>query len=122
MLLFKICLILGMLTSIWSWPVHAAELREALMLQGVACWTKRDHVREMLLKRSGVKAVDAQSVPGYLLVDVVAGMVTSTELSETVNRLYGAENNCRAEPMQSCISPGGHHSVEHDTSKTAVHQ
>jgi hypothetical protein len=122
MSLFKVCLILGMLTSIWLWPVHAAEMREALMLQGTACWEKHENIRQMLLKGSGVKAVDAQSVPGYLLVDVVAGMVTSTELSETVNRLYGAETNCRAEPMQSCISPGGDHSVKHDTSKTAVQQ
>lgn len=122
MSLFKVCIVLGMLTSVWSWPVQAAEMREALMLQGTTCWTKRDDIRQMLLKRSGVKAVDAQSVPGYLLVDVVAGMVTSAELSEAVNRLYGAETNCRAEPMQSCISPGGHHPIEHDTPRTAAHQ
>ena len=92
------------------------------MLQGTACWEKRENIRQTLLKRSGVKAVDAQSVPGYLLVDVVAGMVTSDELSEAVNRLYGAETHCQAEPMQSCISPGGHHAAAHDTSKTAAHQ
>jgi len=92
------------------------------MLQGAACWKKRDNIRQMLLKRSGVKAVDSQSVPGYLLVDVVAGMVTLEELSEAVNRLYGAEKSCRAEPMQSCISPGGHHAAEYDTSRTATHQ
>jgi hypothetical protein len=122
MSLFKVCIVLGMLTSIWSWPVDAAELREAFMLQGTACWKDRHSIRQTLLKLSGVKAVDAQSVPGYLLVDVVAGTVTSEELSEAVNRADGVEGNCRAEPMQSCISPGGHHSTEHETSRTPAHK
>lgn len=115
MSIFKGCLALGLLTAVWSTPVDAADLREALMLQGTACWPNRDSIRQTLLKLSGVNAVDAESVPGYLLIDVVAGMVASEELTEAVNRLYAEEGTCRAEPMQSCISPGGHHVAEHGT-------
>lgn len=122
MSLFKAAIVLGLLTAVWSTPAEAAELREALMLQGTGCSKDRDTIRQALLKRSGISAVDGQSVPGYLLIDVVAGMVTPQELTEAVNRLYGAEGNCRAEPMQSCISPGGHHPAEHETSRTAAHR
>jgi hypothetical protein len=118
---FTIFLILGMIAPFWTWPAHAADMREALMLHGTACPTKQDSIRQTLLKHAGVKTVDAQSVPGYLLIDVAAGAVTSEELSKAVNRLYGEKDHCRAEPMQSCISPGGHQPAEHKTSNTGHH-
>jgi hypothetical protein len=116
---FNVCLLTGILASMWSGPVHGAELREALMLQGSACWKDRDSIRQALLNHSEIHAVDAHSVPGYLLIDVAAGAMTAGELAETVNRLYAVKDNCRAEPMQSCISPGGHHPTEHEPSSTA---
>jgi hypothetical protein len=115
MSIFKGCIVLGLLTAVWSTPVDAADRREALMLQGTGCWADRDSIRQTLLELSGVNAVDAESVPDYLLIDVVAGMVASEELMEAVNRLYAGEGTCRAEPMQSCISPGGHDAAEHGT-------
>jgi hypothetical protein len=118
---FTVSLILGMIVPFWTAPIHAADMREALMLHGTACVQKQDSIRQTLLKHAEVKTVDAQSVPGYLLIDVAAGTVTSEELSKAVNRLYGEKDNCRAEPMQSCISPGGHQQAEHETSKTAGH-
>lgn len=111
----KGCIVLGVLTTVLSSPVEAADLREALRLEGTACREDRAGIRQTLLKRPGVIAVDAQSVPGYLLIDVVAGMVTSEELTEVVNRRDRGEGTCRAEPMQSCISPGGHHAAEYGT-------
>ena len=115
MSIFRISMGLSLLAAVWSSPVDAAELREALMLQGSSCRRDQDNIRQTLLTLSGVTAVDVQSVPGYLLIDVMAGLVTSEELMGAVNRLYIKEGTCRAEPMQSCISPGGHYSAGHAT-------
>jgi hypothetical protein len=113
---FKALIFFGIIGSFWLTPVDAAERREALMLHGAACSNDRDIIREALLQLSGVHGVDAQSIPGYLLIDVVAGEISSEELTAAVNRLSAGEGNCRAEPMQSCISTDGHHQTEHAAS------
>lgn len=119
---FKMLIALAVLGSAWSGPVDAAELREALMLEGAACSKEWESVREALLKISGITRVDATSVPGYLLIDMVAGTVTTEELANTVTRLYGGKEYCLGEPMQSCISPSGQHSAEHRLSSLPAHR
>jgi copper chaperone CopZ len=119
---FKALIIAGIMSCVWVAPASTAERLEALMLHGAACMNDADLIRQAVEKISGVNAVYATSVPGYLLIDVVVGMVTAEELTAAVNRVQGVEGTCRAEPMQSCISPGGHHPAEHGRSRTAAHE
>lgn len=99
-------LLLGMAVLLTTTQQAFAEPgteRITLMLSGTGCEAIRDQLPEILRGAEGVRAVDGDSIPGHLLVDVDRGHVTAEAL---VHRVAEKTTACQASVMESCITAG----------------
>ncbi|MDE3050546.1 MAG: hypothetical protein KGJ48_11685 [Nitrospirota bacterium] len=82
----------------------APKERIALMVTGSNCGQVQLTLEAALRKTDGVFAVDGNSVPGHLLIDVVVGKTSEHDLLTVVHTTIGTALSCRVEVMQSCIT------------------
>jgi hypothetical protein len=85
-------------------PASAGPLKEriALMLTGSDCREAQQPIETALQQTDGVFAVDANSVPHHLLIDVEEG--TSAHDVLTIARAINIVHSCQIEVMLSCIT------------------
>jgi hypothetical protein len=83
---------------------HAAMERVPVMLTGPGCDTHENELSKALLTLQGVNAAHFHRVPDHVLVDITVGMITPEELVQRLNTA-ATSWQCRAEIMQSCITP-----------------
>jgi hypothetical protein len=79
--------------------------RITLMLQGAGCAAVQAQLETAVGRLDGVRAVDDQSVPGHVLIDIEKGRVTAVQLIQRVNDL-STDPPCQAGLMESCITAG----------------
>jgi hypothetical protein len=60
-------------------------------------------VTAALQQQTGVLHVDADLMPGHVLIDIVRQHLTEAELIAVAKKASG-EGHCKAEVMRSCIS------------------
>ena len=80
-----------------------AQDRIAIMLSGPDCPALRNTVTAALQQQTGVLHVDADLMPGHVLIDIVRQHLTEAELIAVAKKASG-EGHCKAEVMRSCIS------------------
>jgi hypothetical protein len=87
-------------------PASAGAPREriALMLTGSNCREAQQTLETALRQTDGVFAVDGNSVPGHLLIDVVEGKTSAHDILTVVHTTIGTALSCQVEVMQSCIT------------------
>ncbi len=78
--------------------------RLALMLTGSDCRGAQQTLVTALQQTDGVFAVDSDSVPGHLLIDVEEGKTSTQDILTIVYTAIGTPLSCRVEIMQSCIT------------------
>ncbi|MFO0706655.1 MAG: hypothetical protein U0412_07345 [Nitrospira sp.] len=82
--------------------------RIAIQLTGAACTTHRSLIHDTLIAVTGVRAIDLTSIPDHALVDIDPILIQAHDLPSIIERVVG-QSECRAEPMESCISAGSSH-------------
>ena len=82
----------------------APKERIALMLTGSNCHESQQTLETALRKTDGVFAVDGNSVPGHLLIDVMEGKTSAHDILTVVHTTTAAALSCQVEVMQSCIT------------------
>lgn len=87
-------------------PASAGPPKEriALMLTGPHCREVQQTLETDLRQTKGVFAVDGNSVPGHLLIDVEEGQTSAHNILTIVQKTIGTTLPCRVEVMQSCIT------------------
>ena len=87
-------------------PASAGAPREriALMLTGSDCRGAQQTLVTALQQTDGVFAVDSDSVPGHLLIDVEEGKTSTQDILTIVYTAISTPLSCRVEIMQSCIT------------------
>ena len=87
-------------------PASGGTPREriALMLTGSHCREAQQTLETALQQTDGVFAVDSNSVPGHLLIDVVEGKIFVHDILTVVQTSTNATLSCRVEVMRSCIT------------------
>jgi hypothetical protein len=87
-------------------PASAGPPKEriALMLTGQGCREAQQTLETTLRESDGVFAVDVNSVPGHLLIDVEEGKTSAHDILTVVQKTIGTALPCQAEVMQSCIT------------------
>jgi hypothetical protein len=87
-------------------PALAGPPREriALMLTGPHCREALQTLETDLRQTEGVYAVDGDSVPGHLLIDVEEGKTSAHDILTVVHKTIGTTLPCQVEVMQSCIT------------------
>lgn len=87
-------------------PASAAAPKEriALMLTGSGCREAQQTLVAALRQTDGVFAVDGDSVPGHLLIDVEEGKISAQNIPTVVQTTIGTPLSCQVEVMQSCIT------------------
>jgi hypothetical protein len=78
--------------------------RIALMLTGSSCREAQQTFETALRQTDGVVAVDGNSVPGHLLIDVEEGKTSPRDIVMVVYRSAHVPLSCQVEVMQSCIT------------------
>lgn len=89
----------------------AASHRVALQLTGPACQDHHAKIAAALSSAQGVHAVDLTLIPNHALVDIDARRLNADALVSLVGQAV-SPNDCRPEPMESCVTPGGSRSSE----------
>ena len=74
------------------------------MLTGPHCREAQQTLETALRQTEGVFAVDGNSVPGHLLIDVEEGKTSAQDILTVVQATIGAALPCQVEVMQSCIT------------------
>lgn len=74
------------------------------MLTGSNCHEAQQTLETALQKTDGVLAVDGNSIPRHLLIDVEEGKTSTHDILTVVHTTIGAPLSCQVEVMQSCIS------------------
>ena len=82
----------------------APKERIALMLTGSHCRETQQTLETAFRQTDGVFAVDGNSVPGHLLIDVVEGKTSAHNILTVVHTTTAAALSCQVEVMQSCIT------------------
>lgn len=87
-------------------PASAGAPREriVLMLTGSNCRESQQTLETALRKTDGVFAVDGNSVPGHLLIDVMEGKTSVHDILTVVHTTTAAALSCQVAVMQSCIT------------------
>ncbi|HEX9155515.1 MAG TPA: hypothetical protein VF819_08120 [Nitrospira sp.] len=102
--------VFALLTTLWTAtllsysPASAGQPKEriALMLTGSDCREAQQPIEIALQQTDEVFAVDGNSVPHHLLIDVEEG--TSAHDVLTIVRAINTVHSCQIEVMQSCIT------------------
>jgi len=91
-------------------PASAGPPKEriVLMLTGSNCPDALQTLETTLRQTDGVFAVDGNSVPGHLLLDVEEGKTSAHDILTVVHMTIGAAPSCQVEIMQSCITAPKH--------------
>lgn len=82
----------------------APKERIALLLTGSHCREAQEALETALRHTDGVFAVDGDSVPGHLLIDVEEGKTSAQNLLTVAQTTIGSAHSCQVEVMQSCIT------------------
>ncbi|HJU04338.1 MAG TPA: heavy-metal-associated domain-containing protein [Nitrospiraceae bacterium] len=77
--------------------------RVTLMLDGETCVASQAAVEAALRALDGVQAVDLRTVPGHVLVDVDAALLTPDQVASAVHKQL-MDQRCTPVVMKSCIS------------------
>jgi hypothetical protein len=87
-------------------PASAGPPKEriALMLTGPHCREVQQTLETDLRQTEGVFAVDGNSVPGHLLIDVEEGQTSAHDILTVVQKRISTTLPCQVEVMQSCIT------------------
>lgn len=87
-------------------PASAGPMKEriALMLTGSHCRETQETLQTTLRQTDGVFAVDGDSVPGHLLIDVEEGKASARNMLSVAQTILGTAHSCHVEIMQSCIT------------------
>jgi len=87
-------------------PALAGNPKEriTLMLTGSSCREAQQTFETALRKTDGVFAVDGNSVPGHLLIDVQEGKTSPHDIVTVLYRSTHVPLSCQVEVMQSCIT------------------
>jgi hypothetical protein len=87
-------------------PALAGNPKERItvMLTGSSCRESQQTFETALRQTDGVVAVDGNSVPGHLLIDVEEGRTSPHDLVTIVYRSTHVPLSCQVEVMQSCIT------------------
>ena len=78
--------------------------RITLMLTGSNCLEAQQTLEIALRKTDGVFAVDGNSVPRHLLIDVMEGRTSVHNILTVVHTTTPTARTCQVEVMQSCIT------------------
>ena len=108
LLIRSIALLLPLLALAVNVQAGSKLERIAFQLRGEACATQRSLLHETLSAIAGVRAVDLTSVPDHVLVDIDPTLIQTHDLPPIIERAIGP-SECRADPMESCISAGSSH-------------
>lgn len=82
----------------------APRERITLMLVGPSCREAQQTFETALRQTDGVFAVDGNSVPEHLLIDVEGGKTSPHDIVTVVYRSTHVPLSCQVEVMQSCIT------------------
>ncbi|MEO5955658.1 MAG: hypothetical protein ABIR36_08245 [Nitrospiraceae bacterium] len=82
--------------------------RIALMLTGSDCREAQQTLVAALRQTDGVFAVDGDSVPGHLLIDVEEGEISAQDTLTIARTALGSALSCQIKIMQSCITASKH--------------
>ena len=85
--------------------------RIALMLTGSDCRGALQTLILALQQTDGVFAIDGDSVPGHLLIDVEAGKTSARDMRTVAQTAISTPLSCQVEIMQSCITASKHAGV-----------
>lgn len=93
-------------TLLYIAPALAGNPKEriTLMLTGSSCREAQQTFETALRKTDGVFAVDGNSVPGHLLIDVQEGKTSPHDIVTVLYRSTHVPLSCQVEVMQSCIT------------------
>ena len=93
-------------TLLFHSPAWAGPPKEriALMLTGPGCREAQQTLETALRESDGVFAVDGNSVPGHLLIDVEEGKTSAHDILTVVQKTTGTALSCQVEVMQSCTT------------------
>ncbi len=94
-----------------SAPAKAAQKLERVAFQfSGTCSNGQRQLLSALSMVDGVRSVDLSSVPDHALIDIDGQFLSSHDLANIVRQAM-RETDCRAEPMESCVSPGAPHRI-----------
>lgn len=82
---------------------ESTRVRVALQLTGESCAAQHQRLVTSLSAMNGIRSVDLSSVPGHVLVDIDARILSAHDLTPIVQQLL-TPAECLAAPMESCIS------------------
>lgn len=82
---------------------ESTRVRVALQLTGESCAAQHQRLVTSLSAMNGIRFVDLSSVPGHVLVDIDARILSAHDLTPIVQQLL-TPAECLAAPMESCIS------------------
>ena len=93
-------------TLLFHAPASAAVSKEriTLMLTGSNCREAQQTLEIALPQTDGVFAVDGNSVPRHLLIDVEEGKTSAHDILTVVHGSTHVPLSCQVEVMQSCIT------------------
>lgn len=78
--------------------------RIALILTGPDCREAQQTLTLALQQTDGVFAVNSDSVPGHLLIDIEGGKRSAQDMLTVVQAAVTTPLSCHVEIMQSCIT------------------